>query len=187
MLFRKLSLSLIVLVGLASLSYSEWGNGLGYECKDIYIPLSQQSGWECGSDEGIGDIESLKASLRNATVETISNGVKITFADRVFFETGSAALTPAAKSDIDGVGNWVKRYPRKRVRVEGHTDSTGDPKMNKELSEKRAAEVAKSLVGHGIAESRINSVGYGETRPVASNKTEETRAANRRVEIFIFN
>ncbi|MFZ1634112.1 MAG: OmpA family protein, partial [Chitinophagales bacterium] len=67
--------------------------------------------------------------------------------------------------------------------IEGHTDDQGEDKMNQELSDKRAAAVRKYFVSKGIAESRLTSIGYGESKPIADNKTSAGRAQNRRVEI----
>lgn len=69
------------------------------------------------------------------------------------------------------------------LRIEGHTDSDGDDQANQELSEKRAMAVAKWLVGQGIDCKRLLPVGFGENKPVASNETQEGKAANRRMEI----
>ena len=79
-------------------------------------------------------------------------------------------------------------FPDSKIRVSGHTDSTGSDAVNMKLSEERAGKVAKFLteVG-GIAADRITVNGYGESRPVASNETADGRAANRRVEILIEN
>ena len=82
----------------------------------------------------------------------------------------------------------VKIFPNARIEVIGHTDSTGDDKVNQALSEARADKVAKFLVEVGdMPQDRITSLGYGESRPVASNETAEGRAENRRVEIKIIN
>ncbi len=82
--------------------------------------------------------------------------------------------------------DFVKRYPGSRVRVEGHTDSAGTGEYNQKLSERRAEAVKNYFVQEGAVDaSKITSAGYGETRPVASNKTEQGMAQNRRVEILI--
>ena len=69
-----------------------------------------------------------------------------------------------------------------RVVLEGHTDSVGNDAYNQKLSEKRANAVAKALKDLGVSASKITTVGYGETKPIADNKTKEGRAENRRVE-----
>jgi OOP family OmpA-OmpF porin len=71
------------------------------------------------------------------------------------------------------------------VAIEGHTDAIGTDAYNQGLSERRAASVKKYLVEHGIAASRLSTVGYGESRPISSNETREGRALNRRVELNV--
>jgi len=103
---------------------------------------------------------------------------------------------PPGQSEIDAVNfpllnkivQSIKKFPDSRVSVEGHTDSTGNPELNMELSEARANKVANFLVEIGeIDATRVSSQGFGEERPVASNETKEGRTANRRVEIQILN
>ena len=72
-----------------------------------------------------------------------------------------------------------------KIRVEGHTDDRGSDEYNLKLSDDRAASVMKYLTDHGIAERRLESVGYGETRPIKDNESAEGRKANRRVEFTI--
>ena len=67
--------------------------------------------------------------------------------------------------------------------IEGHTDNVGKPDMNMDLSQRRAASVRSYLLGKGVEESRVSSVGYGDTKPIDSNKTANGRANNRRVEL----
>ena len=77
----------------------------------------------------------------------------------------------------------MSQYPQTTATVEGHTDSVGTDAYNQSLSEKRAGAVRDVLVNqYGVGGERLNSVGYGESRPVADNATEEGRAINRRVE-----
>jgi OOP family OmpA-OmpF porin len=78
----------------------------------------------------------------------------------------------------------MKDNPGLKVSVEGHTDSVGSDAYNERLSERRAHAVKDYLVHQGIDASRISTVGYGEAKPVASNKTESGRAQNRRAEII---
>ena len=82
----------------------------------------------------------------------------------------------------------IKIFPKSRIEISGHTDSTGSAEVNQKVSDTRAANVAKFLneVG-GIKKWRLSSAGYGKDRPVASNETPEGRAENRRVEILIKN
>ena len=76
-------------------------------------------------------------------------------------------------------------YPNSAIRVEGHTDNTGNAAANKTLSEKRAASVKQTLMDKGIAGDRLESAGFGQESPIASNDTDEGRAQNRRVSVVI--
>jgi OmpA-OmpF porin, OOP family len=76
-----------------------------------------------------------------------------------------------------------KEYPQARFSIEGHTDSDGSNALNQTLSENRAAAVKNFLIENGIAADRLMSTGYGETKPIASNKNAAGKAQNRRVEI----
>ena len=79
----------------------------------------------------------------------------------------------------------LTQYEQTYVDVYGHTDSSGSDAYNQGLSERRAAAVADYLSSHGVQSARLGTRGFGETQPVASNATEDGRAANRRVEIKI--
>jgi outer membrane protein OmpA-like peptidoglycan-associated protein len=79
----------------------------------------------------------------------------------------------------------MKEHPAVRIRLEGHTDNQGDANLNAELSENRAKEVKKYLVGQGIDDNRIEWIGYGGKRPMNTNTTEYLRQKNRRVEAVI--
>lgn len=98
------------------------------------------------------------------------------------FDTNKADIKPGMASEIGRVATFMRQYPGTTVVIEGHTDNTGTPKYNQKLSEQRAQAVAQSLVrDHHIAANRVQSVGYGDTKPLASNKTAKGRAENRRV------
>jgi OOP family OmpA-OmpF porin len=102
------------------------------------------------------------------------------------FDTNKAAIKPGMASEIGRVATFMRQYPGTTVVIEGHSDTTGTPKYNQKLSEKRAQAVAHSLVhDHNIAANRVQSVGYGDTKPLASNKTAKGRAENRRVTAVI--
>ncbi|ABS25774.1 OmpA/MotB domain protein [Anaeromyxobacter sp. Fw109-5] len=111
---------------------------------------------------------------------------RITVRGKVQFETGSARLKPESQRLLDQVASILRAHPEiRRVRVEGHTDDVGPALTNKELSERRADSVRDALVRRGIAPSRLSIRGYGESRPIAPNKTKAGRAKNRRVEFVI--
>jgi len=94
-------------------------------------------------------------------------------------------LTKAAKAELDKGVAIMNEHPKIRVAIEGHTDNTGTPAGNQKLSEKRAAAVKAYLAKQGVSEDRMSTSGYGQSKPIADNKTSAGRAANRRVEFKI--
>ncbi len=103
----------------------------------------------------------------------------------VNFDFDKSEIRPDAAVILDEAIRILADRPTVRIRVEGHTDWTGTEAYNQGLSERRAAAVKRYLVEHGIAADRLQTAGYGETRPVASNQTREGRALNRRVELRV--
>lgn len=104
----------------------------------------------------------------------------------VNFDTNKSVIRKADLKDLQKALEFVRKYPGCSISVEGHTDSTGKPTYNQGLSERRAAAVKKYLLDNGVTSAdKITSVGYGETRPIASNDTAEGKFQNRRVEIVI--
>jgi lipid-binding SYLF domain-containing protein len=99
------------------------------------------------------------------------------------FETGKADITPDSEATLNTVLTSLKNNPDWKIRVEGFTDNVGGQEANEKLSADRAEAVANWLADHGIDRSRLSSKGYGESRPVASNASENGRAKNRRVEL----
>ncbi len=105
---------------------------------------------------------------------------------QVHFATGSATILPDSFPMLMEIAQLLKANPTiKKMRVEGHTDSHGGADFNLDLSKRRAASVRTWLVEHGIDTDRLESEGYGLTRPLQTNDTDEGRAANRRVEFKI--
>lgn len=101
----------------------------------------------------------------------------------VKFDFDKSVVKPDSYDDIKAVADFMKQYPQTSTVVEGHTDSVGTDAYNQGLSERRAGAVRDVLVNqYGIDASRVQAVGYGESRPVADNATSEGRAINRRVE-----
>ena len=123
---------------------------------------------------------------RGADVRNTDRGVVINLPD-VLFQFDSAKVTPDARRVARDVANAIKGVPGRHIAIEGHTDAIGTIEYNQKLSEARARAVASELVTDGVARSRITARGYGESRPIASNKTESGRQRNRRVEVVIEN
>jgi len=123
--------------------------------------------------------------IRNAQVKMEARGLVINLSGKVLFDTGSSKLQPGAKAALDQVAEVLKEYPDYRVRIEGHTDSTGDALTNNTLSQARAESVLNYLYQKGVPFDSLTAVGIGSSRPVATNKTPEGRQLNRRVEIIL--
>jgi outer membrane protein OmpA-like peptidoglycan-associated protein len=111
---------------------------------------------------------------------------RIVIRGKIQFETGSARLKAKSGRLIDHVAAILRDHPEiHHVRVEGHTDEVGPAMTNRQLSEHRADSVRDALVKRGVAPRRLSIHGYGESRPIAPNKTKAGRAKNRRVEFKI--
>jgi OOP family OmpA-OmpF porin len=102
------------------------------------------------------------------------------------FDFDKSVVRKTDDADLQRAVDFVKKYPGYQVSIEGHTDSIGTNKYNQALSERRAAAVKAYLVKQGVVDNqRITSVGYGESRPIADNKTKKGRFENRRVEVLV--
>jgi len=115
-------------------------------------------------------------------LRTTDRGPALTVED-VLFDFEEASLRPEANGLIRQAANYLVENPERIAVVEGHTDHTGDKSYNQMLSDARSDSVKQKLIRYGVSESRIRTTGFGETQPVASNKTPGGRQANRRVEI----
>jgi outer membrane protein OmpA-like peptidoglycan-associated protein len=99
------------------------------------------------------------------------------------FETGKAAIKTESQKTIDQIVQMLKDNPSLNITIEGHTDNVGTLKSNQTLSENRAKAVMNAIIAQGIDKTRLASKGWGQSKPIADNSTEEGRAKNRRVEI----
>ncbi|MBS9525157.1 OmpA family protein [Litoribacter alkaliphilus] len=106
--------------------------------------------------------------------------------DNVLFKRGTADLTDISSlENIKKLASFLKDNPELKVRIEGHTDNLGDPQLNKELSMSRASMIRNLLIDEGVKFERIRVSGWGGTKPISENQTEEGRNMNRRVELVI--
>ncbi|MBQ6046556.1 MAG: PD40 domain-containing protein [Bacteroidales bacterium] len=117
--------------------------------------------------------------LLDIPLEPIEVGSSITLRN-VFFETAKWDLKPESTIEMDKLVKLMNENPKMRVMLEGHTDDVGSDAANQKLSENRAKAVYDYLIEKGIAQSRLEYKGYGESKPIADNSTEEGRAQNRR-------
>jgi outer membrane protein OmpA-like peptidoglycan-associated protein len=127
----------------------------------------------------------LRRDVRGAEIKRQGDKLLVKFDSDILFDVDEAGLRPAAKRDLKELAEVLQKYADTDLVIEGHTDSTGTRAHNEELSWRRARAVVDYLESHGVRASRMAAQGYSESRPVASNKTEEGRARNRRVQVEI--
>ncbi len=130
--------------------------------------------------------EELEREMKNAEVERVGEGIKVTFDAGILFATNSSDLQSASRIDIQKLSETLKKYPGTNVLVEGHADNTGTDAINQPLSERRAQAVANYAISLGVEPARIQTRGYGSSQPIADNTTVAGRQKNRRVEVAIF-
>jgi outer membrane protein OmpA-like peptidoglycan-associated protein len=136
------------------------------------------------AQEAMARAAQLEKELATLKAVKTDRGMVLTLGD-VLFATGKAELSPGAARTIDNLAEFLTKYPERKVRIEGHTDSTGSAALNLDLSERRAEAVKTALLRRGVSFDRIDTVGYGQSLPIASNDTASGRQQNRRVEIII--
>jgi outer membrane protein OmpA-like peptidoglycan-associated protein len=117
--------------------------------------------------------------------EVTDEGTLLTLEEPILFDFDSDRLKPEAREALDDIAEVLAYYPDAPVQVLGHTDDQGSADYNLGLSQRRADAVAQALTQRGIPADRLTAEGRGLTEPVASNGTEDGRAANRRVEVLI--
>lgn len=114
--------------------------------------------------------------------DTLAKTGRVTV-DGILFDTGKATLQPASERVLSEVRTLMEQHASMRLRIEGHTDNIGQPAANLALSNSRAMAVKAWLVSAGIDSGRMETAGFGDTRPVAENDSDAGRARNRRVEL----
>jgi outer membrane protein OmpA-like peptidoglycan-associated protein/tetratricopeptide (TPR) repeat protein len=103
----------------------------------------------------------------------------------VFFDVNKFALKPESQVELDRVVQLLQDNPTVRIQIEGHTDNQGSATDNQKLSDNRAKSVVQYLIGKGVKTDRLVAKGFGSTKPMADNKSEEGRAQNRRTELKV--
>jgi outer membrane protein OmpA-like peptidoglycan-associated protein len=111
--------------------------------------------------------------------------LKLTLPFEGVFNTNSSAIRRTFQSSLDRIALILHTHPLTLVRIVGHTDNRGPAPVNQKLSEERAQAVMNHLIGRGVPFTRLRFEGKGASLPAADNRTEEGRAKNRRVEVFI--
>ena len=128
--------------------------------------------------------DTLRRQLENLQLRQTESGVVVTLGD-VLFESGQTELRDDALESLVEVVDLLQSEPDKFIRIEGHTDSTGNSDTNLRISQQRADAVLEALVQLGVDPARITAIGMGQDFPIATNESDEGRAQNRRVDVIL--
>lgn len=160
------------------------GNALDEQDQELDARRSEVARQQELIEENRRLIEELRR--RGADVRPSQRGVVINLPD-ILFEFDRADLTREAQRTIREISEVLREVEHRQIAVEGHTDSVGTFVYNQQLSERRAASVARELERSGVSRQRMNVAGFGEGSPIATNNTDAGRARNRRVEVIVEN
>jgi outer membrane protein OmpA-like peptidoglycan-associated protein len=164
------------------------GDGLtdGYEVKTAHSnPLTKDTDGDGVPDDQDGcPLEPGPVENHGCPVVAFKVGGRIDL-PRIEFELNKAEILPQSLPAMNQLLGLMNKYPTMHIMIQGHTDNTGDSIFNQRLSLERANAVRSWLVNNGVAGSRIESIGYGQMRPISSNATDAGREANRRIEFII--
>jgi len=160
-------------------------------CPDVAGPVANKGcPWPDSDGDSVFDKDDLcpklPGTVANRGCPEVTEAVRKSlneYAKTILFDTGKTTIKFLSEEVLGNIAGILKEYPFARFNVEGHTDSVGSEKLNQTLSEGRAQAVTDWLVKNGIKSSRLVSTGFGESKPLMTNKTREGRERNRRVEI----
>lgn len=141
-----------------------------------YVPINENL--------DLATLTAYREVTKNLRMIPLEQGAVIRL-NNIFFETGKWDLQPDSRPELDRVVELLTENPKMKIEVAGHTDSVGSAASNRTLSENRASAVRNYLIEKGVSSARLVSKGYGESRPIAKNDTEEGRQENRRVEFRV--
>ncbi|HCW05978.1 MAG TPA: hypothetical protein DGG95_01285, partial [Cytophagales bacterium] len=158
---------------------------------DIKVPASKSyqiqitsTGYVNFSDHANLQEFDLKTLQMNFKLQPIEVGTVVAMKN-VLFYVGTTKLLEESFPELNGVVTFLNDNPKIEIELQGHTDNRGDSKKNMVLSQQRVDVIKKYLVSKGISGKRIQGKGYGDTRPLTTNNSEEARKLNRRVEFVI--
>jgi outer membrane protein OmpA-like peptidoglycan-associated protein/tetratricopeptide (TPR) repeat protein len=132
----------------------------------------------------ISDTAEYREVVKNIQLKRVEVGNEIAL-HNIFFDYKKSDLTKESIAELNNLVKLLNQYPTLKIEISGHTDNVGDAEYNQKLSVARAKAVVDYLIGKGISASRLSYVGFGFSKPVASNDTEEGRKLNRRSEFKI--
>ena len=184
--------------GLAALNGCPDADGDGVADKDDKCPTvagpKANAGcpWPDTDGDGVLDKDdkcpTVKGTVANQGCPEVSEEVMKTlnnYGKVILFDSGKSTFQKGTYTVLQSITSILNEYPYSKFMVEGHTDSDGSNQLNQALSENRAAAVKNYLIENGISTDRLRSTGFGETKPIATNKTAKGKAMNRRVEISL--
>jgi outer membrane protein OmpA-like peptidoglycan-associated protein len=150
--------------------------------------LSEQESYLASQEAELEENRRILEELRRrgADVRETERGVVVNLPD-VLFNFDSAQLKGDAVRSVGEIAEVARSYPERTIAVEGHTDSVGTIAYNQRLSEDRAHSVARELTNRGVSRGRLAVQGFGESDPISTNRSEDGRRRNRRVEVIIEN
>jgi len=153
-----------------------------------YMDKQEQSMRQAIANSEAASVQREQAVLAEAKSDSTKKTVDVltvTFKSDYLFNVNSSALLPGAYDEVQRVAKVLTQYPETDIQIAGHTDSTGSEDYNQKLSVNRAESVKNALIGMGVNPTRLTTIGYGESKPIASNNTESGKQLNRRVEVRI--
>ncbi|MBW2460421.1 MAG: OmpA family protein [Deltaproteobacteria bacterium] len=173
-----------------SLGYGEVLVPVGQRYEMVYLALGRQN-TSANVDVPTGPNQDIRLTMRYrrwrptpvaALPEQAEEEPQGLVLEGILFNTGHATIQEQSFPRLDRVVEYLTHRLSAGIRISGHTDNVGNPRGNQRLSEARAEAVRAYLISHGIDAGRVEAVGYGDQRPVASNDTEDGRRRNRRIE-----
>lgn len=169
-------------------SYSNQGNGEFLIClptgKDYALNVSKNGYLFHSENFSLKDYNRKEPYRLDIALQKLRPGASIVL-NNVFFTTNRFDLLPESKIELNRLAELLKANPTIKIEISGHTDDVGAEEANLLLSQNRAAAVVTYLVGQNVVADRLQAKGYGETKPIADNSTEQGRARNRRTEFII--
>lgn len=128
----------------------------------------------------------LEQNIAGAIVERVGEGIQVTFQSGLLFDFDSDRVKSEAAQNLKNLAASLDKYPNSSLLIIGHTDAVGSDDYNLTLSEKRARSTALYLAGQGVSAARLQTLGRGESEPVAPNDSDSGMQKNRRVEVAIY-
>jgi outer membrane protein OmpA-like peptidoglycan-associated protein len=155
-------------------AYTYFAEKQGYYSVSNDIDLSAKS-----------DYGELNVDIRLMSIKSMQENETAIKLNNIYFDFDRFELKPESYSELDRVVEFLNQNPEIKIEISAHTDASGSDDYNLSLSQKRAQSAVDYIISKGINRERLTAVGYGETKPISDNETEEGRAKNRRVEMRI--